>query len=293
VKPTNDPRSLLRDLEQRARRRFGQHFLRDQGVVRRMVAGARVSPGDRVVEIGPGLGILTEELLAAGVELTAVELDRDLAEYVRLRFPEVRLIEGDAARLDWTDVTPGSGWKVVANLPYNVGTTVLMQMVRQPKTFASVTVMLQLEVVQRLMAEPGSKAFGALSVQAQARARPRFVLKLPPGAFHPQPKVDSAVIHFDVYPVPATGRCPAAHFDKVVRAGFAHRRKTLRNSLAASWGRERADAAISAAGVDPACRGEQLNLAGYVRLAEADHDHLRDGAADDDTVANETPATEE
>jgi 16S rRNA (adenine1518-N6/adenine1519-N6)-dimethyltransferase len=289
VKPTNDPRSLLKDLEQRARRRFGQHFLTDEGVVRRMVGGARLNPGDRVVEIGPGLGILTEQLLASDVELTAVELDRDLAAYVRERFPQVRLIEGDAARVDWSEVTPGSGWKVVANLPYNVGTTVVMQIVRQPQTFASVTVMLQLEVVQRLMAEPGSKAFGALSVQAQARARPRFVLKLPPGAFHPPPKVDSAVIHFDVYPVPATGRCPAAHFDKVVRAGFAHRRKTLRNSLASSWGRERADAAITAAGIDPSSRGEQLDLAGYVRLAEADHDHLVSG---DGGGLSETPGTE-
>ncbi len=272
MKPTNDPRALLRDLEQRARRRFGQHFLTDLGVVRRMVSGARVNPGDRVVEIGPGLGILTESLLAAEVQLTAVELDRDLAGYIRERFPQVNLVEGDAARVDWGETTPGSGWKVVANLPYNVGTTVVMQLVRRPETFASVTVMLQLEVVQRMLAEPGSKAYGALSVQVQARSRPRFVLKLPPGAFHPPPKVDSAVIHLDVHEVPATGRAPAEHFDKVVRAAFSHRRKTLRNSLAASWGRERADAGLESAGIDPGLRAEQVDLAGYVALAEADHD---------------------
>lgn len=275
MKPTNEPRAILRELEQRARRRFGQHFLTDAGVVRRMVGGARVSAGDRVVEIGPGLGILTEQLLSHDVELTAVELDRDLAAYIRERFPQVRLIEGDAAKVDWADVTPGTGWKVVANLPYNVGTTVVMQLVRRPETFASVTVMLQLEVVQRLMAEPGSKAFGALSVQAQARARPRFVLKLPPGAFHPPPKVDSAVIHFDVYETPATGSCPADHFDKVVRAAFSHRRKTLRNSLAASWGRERADRSLAAAGLEQGMRPEQVDLAGYVALAEADHGGLQ------------------
>ncbi len=277
MKPTNEPRAILRELEQRARRRFGQHFLTDAGVVRRMVGGARVSEGDRVVEIGPGLGILTEQLLSEGVDLTAVELDRDLAAYIRERFPQVRLIEGDAAKVDWAEVTPGSGWKVVANLPYNVGTTVVMQLVRRPETFASVTVMLQLEVVQRLMAEPGSKSFGALSIQAQARARPRFVLKLPPGAFHPPPKVDSAVIHFDVYETPATGSCPADHFDKVVRAAFSHRRKTLRNSLAASWGRERADRSLAAAGLDAGMRPEQVDLAGYVGLAEADHAGLQGG----------------
>jgi 16S rRNA (adenine1518-N6/adenine1519-N6)-dimethyltransferase len=268
-RPTEDPRGLLRQLEQRARRRFGQHFLTDRGVVRRMVRGARVEAGDRVVEIGPGLGILTEELLGAGVQLTAVELDRDLAAYVRERFDTVRLVEGDAARVDWAEVCPGEGWAVVANLPYNVGTTLVMQLVRQPERFRSITVMLQLEVVQRMMASPGSKAYGALSVQVQARANPRFVLKLPPGAFHPPPKVDSAVVHLEIHPTPRTGEADAATLDKVVRASFAHRRKTLRNSLSASWGKERTDAVLEAAGIDGARRGEQLSLDEFIGLAEA------------------------
>jgi len=236
-----------------------------------MVSGARLQPGDRVVEIGPGLGILTEQIAAAEVELTAVELDRDLAAYVRQRFPDVRLIEGDAAKVDWSDVCPGSGWKVVANLPYNVGTTLVMQLVRRPATFASVTVMLQLEVVQRMLATPGSKAYGALSVQVQAWAEPRFVLKLPPGAFHPPPKVDSAVIHLMVRDVPATGDAPPAVFDQVVRASFAHRRKTLRNSLKASWGIAVVDAVLERAGIDGSRRGEQLSHPEFVRLAEARH----------------------
>ncbi len=234
-----------------------------------MVAGARVEAGDRVVEIGPGLGILTEALVEAQVELVAVELDRDLAAYIRERFPTVRLVEGDAARVNWAEITPGSGWKVVANLPYNVGTTVVMQLVRRPETFRSVTVMLQLEVVQRMLAEPGSKAYGALSLHVQARATPRFVLKLPPGAFHPPPKVDSAVIHLDVHERPATGEAPAERFDAVVRAAFAHRRKTLRNSLAASWGRDRADEALLGAGLDGGRRPEQLAFPEFVALAEA------------------------
>jgi len=278
VRPTDDPRALLRELEQRARRRFGQHFLTDRSVVRRMVRGARLSPGDRVVEIGPGLGILTEQLLAAGADVTAVELDRDLAAYVERRFPELTLVQADAARVDWGEVCPGSGWKVVANLPYNVGTTLVMQLVRHPERFASVTVMLQLEVVQRMMASPGSKAYGALSLHLQSRVEPRFVLKLPPGAFHPPPKVHSAVVHLPLRATPAIGDADPKLFDKVVRAGFAHRRKTLRNSLAASWGREAADATLAAAGIDGGRRGEQLSLAEFVALAEA-HQSLRDDAA--------------
>ena len=269
MRPTDDPRSLLKELEQRARRRFGQHFLTDRGVVRRMVRGARVEDGDHVVEIGPGLGILTEQLLQTDIDLTAVELDRDLAEYIRQRFPQVTLVEGDAAKVDWDAVCPGDGWKVVANLPYNVGTTLVMQLIRRPATFASVTVMLQLEVVQRMLAEPGSKAYGALSVQVQAWSKPRFVLKLPPGAFHPPPKVDSAVIHLAVRERPATGEADPALFDRVVRSAFAHRRKTLRNSLSASWGREQTDQALAGAAIDGSRRAEQLCLDEFVALAEA------------------------
>lgn len=277
MKPTDDPRSLLRGLEQNARRRFGQHFLTDRGIVRRMVRGARVGEGDRVVEIGPGLGILTESLLEAGVDLTAVELDRDLAAYIRERFPEVRLVEGDAARVDWDDVCPGSGWSVVANLPYNVGTTLVMQLSRQPQRFRSITVMLQLEVVQRMMADPGSKTYGALSVQLQVRGTPRFVLKLPPGAFHPPPKVDSAVVAVDLFDTPRTGSASPEAFDKVVRAAFSQRRKTLRNALAGSWGKEATDAALGASGLDGGRRAEQLSVGEFVALAEAVEHVKREG----------------
>ena len=136
------PRELLAGLEQRARRRFGQHFLTDRGVVERIVRGARVAPGERVIEIGPGLGILTQALVAAGADLTAIELDRDLAEHVRTAFPTVRVIEADAARVDWGEVCGGQPVKIVANLPYNVGTTLTMQLLRKPALVRSITVML-------------------------------------------------------------------------------------------------------------------------------------------------------
>lgn len=263
------PRVLLKELEQRARKRFGQHFLSDDNLVDRMARAARIKPGDKVIEIGPGLGILTRALLRAGADLTAVELDRDLAGWLRENYPELHLVEGDALKVDWSEVAPGSGWKVVANLPYNVGTHVMMDLLRQPERFQSVTVMLQKEVVQRLMAEPNSKAWGALSVEAQVRGRPVYLMSVPPGAFHPPPKVDSAVMRFDLYEAPQTGSVDPAWFDTVVRAAFSQRRKTLANSLSARFGKESARAALAEAGIDPGLRAEVLDCERFVALSSA------------------------
>ncbi len=262
-----DPRTILRRLEQRARRRFGQHFLTGTRHVDRMVRGARVGQGDRVVEIGPGLGILTSALERAGAVVTAVELDRDLAEFMRTTHPGVRLVEGDALTVDWAEVAPGSGWRVVANLPYNIGTTVLMRLLRQPERFVGVTVMLQNEVVQRLLAVPGTRAYNALSIEAQVRGRPCFLMKLGPGAFHPPPKVDSAVVRFDLFPEPDTGGVPPGAFDRVVRAAFAQRRKTIQNSLRTAFPRAAVERALGAARIDPRSRGEVVDIDGYRRLA--------------------------
>jgi 16S rRNA (adenine1518-N6/adenine1519-N6)-dimethyltransferase len=263
------PREVLARLEQRARRRFGQHFLTDVGVVERIVRGARVAPGERVVEIGPGLGILTAALVAAGAEVTAVELDRDLAEHVRSTFPMVRLIEGDAVKVDWAELGVGQPYKIVANLPYNVGTTLTMQLVRKPELFTSLTVMLQLEVIQRLCAEPGSKTYGALSVEVQVRARPTFLMMVPPERFHPRPKVDSAVVRLDLLPEPAVGGVSPAFFDAVVRAAFSQRRKTVLNSLGARFGRDAAREALAQAAISSELRAEQLDLDAFRRVAGA------------------------
>lgn len=267
--PTDDPRAVLAALEQRARKRFGQHFLTDRAVVDRIVRGARVAPGDRVLEVGPGLGILTRGLLAAGASVTAVELDRDLAAWLREALPELTLLEGDAARMDWAATLPGPGWKMVANLPYNVGTGVVMDALRAPATFRSVTVMLQLEVVQRMCAGPGDDAYGALSVEVAARARATFVTLVPPDRFHPPPKVQSAVVRLDLLDAPQVGAVTPAAFDRVVRAAFGQRRKTLLNAVGSVYGRERAQRALGAAGIDPSLRAERLSLDGFRALAEA------------------------
>lgn len=268
---SEDPRALLKQLETRARRRFGQHFLTRTDIVDRMVRGARVKPGHRVVEIGPGLGILTRALLRAEAKVTAVELDRDLAQFVRDTLPEVELIEADAAKVDWAQVVePGA--KVVANLPYNVGTTVVMQLLRLidngPKRFDSVTVMLQKEVVDRLMAVPGTKQYGALTVEAAVRAQPVYVLSVPPGAFHPPPKVQSSVVRLDIFDTPAVPGSPA-HFDRVVRAAFSQRRKTLANSLGAVFGKDHVRDVIDALGLDLQVRAERLDVASFQALAGA------------------------
>ena len=253
----------------RARKRFGQHFLTDEGVVTRIVRAARISPGDRMVEIGPGHGILTRALLDAGADLTAIELDRDLVAPLRERFPALRLVEADALAVDWPTLCPGSGWKVVSNLPYNVGTHVTMALLREPATFTSVTVMLQKEVVDRLCAEPGAHAYGALTVEARARAIPSFQLRVGPEKFRPRPKVDGAVVRFDLLPSPDTGGVDPDAFDSIVRVAFAYRRKMLLNALGASYGRERSTAALAAAAIDPSIRAERLTLGDFQRLARA------------------------
>ena len=265
----NDPRTLLRQLEQRARRRFGQHFLTDESVPRRMVKSARVTSVDRVVEIGPGLGILTGVLMDTGADLVAIEVDRDLAAYLRETHPELTLIERDVLKVDWDEICPGDGWKVVANLPYNIGTTVLMRLLRRPHQFASVTVMLQLEVVQRLFAEPGSKAYNALSLEAQVRGKPHWVSKLGPDAFFPPPKVSSAVVRFELFDAPRVGDVPPAYFDRVVRAAFSQRRKNIVNSLGSGFGKERVREVVAALGVDPASRAEQLDADTFRAFASA------------------------
>jgi 16S rRNA (adenine1518-N6/adenine1519-N6)-dimethyltransferase len=265
----SDPAAILRDLEQRARKRFGQHFLHRTDIVARMVRVAKVSPGDRVVEIGPGLGILTHALLQAGADLTAIEIDDILAARFAEVYPQARLIHQDALRVNWAEICPGTGWKVVANLPYNVGTGLVMDLVRQPERFSTLTVMLQAEVVDRFVAEPDSRAYGSLTVQLGARAVARAVFSVPPDSFVPPPKVNSLVAHIEVRPVPDLDGLDPDKFDRVVTAAFSQRRKTIRNSLTSLYTRERAEAALDAAEIDAGVRAEVLDRAQFVALTRA------------------------
>ena len=278
TRPFVHPSVRLRAIEQRAKRRFGQNFLTEPEYCARIARAAGVVPGDRVLEIGPGLGILTDALLDAGANVTCVELDRDLAAALRDSHPEVTLHEGDAMRVDLAEVCPltaderadGQRWKACANLPYNVATPLLMRLLADAR-FARMALMFQREVADRLCAEVDDDAWGALSVQVQVRAHVQRALTLPPGAFHPPPKVHSTVVAFTRIEAPDYGGVPERTFDRVVRLGFSLRRKKLVNALATGMPKDVALAALARADVDPGVRAEVLTIPQWRALAAAIH----------------------
>jgi 16S rRNA (adenine1518-N6/adenine1519-N6)-dimethyltransferase len=230
-----------------ARKRFSQNFLHDAHYVERIVAAVQPQVGDRIVEIGPGLGALTASLIAGARRIGAVEIDRDLAARLRARYaPEqLQLIEADALALDWRALAAQDArpLKIVGNLPYHIGTPLLFALLPIAPHVASQHFMLQREVVERMIAAPGSTEYGRLSAMLQYRYALTRLFVVPAGAFSPVPK--------EVYA-------------RVVTAAFGQRRKTLRNALAPLL----TEAQIAAAGVDPAARAETLGVAQFVALAQ-------------------------
>lgn len=250
-----------------ARKRFGQNFLVDRAALLRIATMVR--DADRVLEIGPGLGSLTRALREVGIDtLRAVEVDRDLCEHIRMTLPSVDLIEGDAMKLSMDELAPGEGWVCCANLPYNVGTAILLRLLPEQPRFSRLVLMFQKEVAQRITAEPGSRSYGSLSVMCQAWSTPRLVLQLPPTAFQPQPKVESAVVELRLRKTPELGGVSPQHFERVVRAGFSMRRKRLENALTSAFPKEQGRAATAQAEVT-GLRAEALSLEQWGRLAAA------------------------
>lgn len=249
----------------RPRKRFGQHFLVDPRYVERIVAAVDPRPGQPVVEIGPGNGALTGPLIERAGHVSAIEIDRDLAAALRARFPPHRLtlVEGDALRVDFARF--GSGLRIVGNLPYNIGSPLLFRLAAQAHAIADATVMLQKEVVDRMTAAPATADYGRLTVMLQVLFAVERLFVIPPGAFRPAPKVDSAVARLTPLGERAPALADAALFARVVAAAFAQRRKTLRNALSSLCD----EAALRAAGIDPGARGETLPVAGFARLANA------------------------
>jgi 16S rRNA (adenine1518-N6/adenine1519-N6)-dimethyltransferase len=250
------------------RKRFGQHFLHDPGVIRRIVAAIAPHPGDHLVEIGPGEGAITGELLRAAGRLDAVELDRDLVEPLRARCAGLGALtvhSADALRFDFCALAPaGARLRVVGNLPYNISTPLLFHLLDQAACIRDMHFMLQKEVVERMAAGPGGKDYGRLSVMLQARCEVTPLFTIGPGAFRPPPKVDSAVVRLVPRAAPLAIDDEAT-FARVVAAAFAQRRKTLRNGLKGLLTAE----TIAALGIDPGTRAEQLPLQEFVRLANA------------------------
>ena len=264
--------SLLHAYDLHPRKGLGQNFLADPVALEGIVAAAELSAADTVLEIGPGLGTLTERLAAQAGRVVAVELDERLADVVRERLAglgNVEVIHGDI--LDMGDLGfLGPGYKVVANLPYYITSAVLRHLLDRTDRPRVIVVTVQREVAERIVAAPGDMSLLAVSVQFYGR--PRIVARIPAGAFYPAPKVDSAVVRIDAGEQPAAslpaGVSEAALF-RVVRAGFGQKRKTLRNALSAglSLPPARTEEALHAAGIDPRRRAETLSLAEWVQLA--------------------------
>jgi 16S rRNA (adenine1518-N6/adenine1519-N6)-dimethyltransferase len=250
-------------------RALGQNFVADPNTVRRIVRLAGVGPGDRVVEIGAGLGSLTLALLEAGAEVTAVEVDRHVVPVLRevVAPAGARVVEGDALHLDWGALLGDDGrWALVANLPYNIATPLVLDLLEGVPAIERMLVMVQLEVGERLAAGPGSKAYGIPSVKVGWWAGARVVGKVPPTVFVPPPRVDSALVEVRRR-APAGDEAERAAVFALVEAGFGQRRKMLRRALADRV----APAAFEAAGVRPEARAEELALADWRRLAAAAH----------------------
>ena len=252
------------------RRSLGQHFLIDKNIVHKIVRLAELQPGETVLEIGPGRGILTEALLDSSGLVVAVELDAALCAHLRAtlgRRSNFRLVEGDALTFDYAQVP--SPFLVVANLPYYVSTPLLFRLLEDRRRIDRLVLMLQEEVVARLAAAPGGRDYGALSIAAQFYCEVRQAFRVPPTCFRPKPQVGSAVVVLTPLRKPRVSVADEAFFFRIVRAGFAHRRKALPNSLR-DEGFEGAPtaAALEQAGIDPRRRAETLSIEEFAALAD-------------------------
>ncbi len=259
-----------------AKKQLGQHFLADRYYIDKIVMAVNPKDGDRLVEIGPGQGAITLPLLRVHPKMTVIEFDRDLiAPLTAAAEPlgELTIVNRDVLRVDFTELADGQPIRLVGNLPYNISSPILFHALEHAAVVSDMHFMLQKEVVDRMAAGPGSKVFGRLSVMLQAYCEVTSLFVVPPGAFRPPPKVDSAVVRL----VP---RDPASidikdhkRFAEVVKAAFGQRRKTLRNALNNVVSAEQ----FVAAGVRPDARAEQLDVAEFIALANATRLHCRYG----------------
>jgi 16S rRNA (adenine1518-N6/adenine1519-N6)-dimethyltransferase len=270
VRTPTSVRAVLAEHGLRPRRALGQHFLNDPNTARRIVRLAELEPDARVLEIGPGLGALTVPLADAGAHVVALELDERLVDVLRETVAghgDVTVRAGDAATFDLSFLAPAP-WACVSNLPYSVATPVVLRLLEEAPAVTRLLVMTQREVGERLAAEPGSRAYGAVSVKVAYFAAARVVGSVPRSVFVPTPRVDSVLVRLDRHArPPVVVPSPAALF-ALVRAGFAHRRQMLRRALRPELG-TRTEATLQAAGIAPSARAESLTLDDWAGLARA------------------------
>ncbi|NOQ83295.1 MAG: ribosomal RNA small subunit methyltransferase A [Myxococcales bacterium] len=265
-----DARDLLRKYDLLPKRSFSQNFLIQPGAITQ-IADATAALGHQVVELGPGLGALTYALLERGCHVLGVELDRDMVRVLRAEFSDQERLElrhSDAAKVDLAEYSSACGSKLVVtgNLPYQATGAILRRVIAHRGVLHGAVMMVQREVKDRLVAEPGTKQYGALTVFTRAAFEIETVCRLRPGSFYPAPKVDSAVVRLLPRKIPLAEETET--FQSVVRAAFQMRRKTLRNALRALGNADRADHALSGAGIDPARRGETLSIEEFASLAQ-------------------------
>ena len=248
------------------RKRFGQNFLRDESVIEAIARAIAPAESDHLVEIGPGEGALTQALIGSGCRLDAVELDRDLRTRLLAAFstfPDFTLHSADALNFDFASLAAGNAQlRVVGNLPYNISTPLIFKLLEQAEVIADMHFMLQLEVVERLAASPGSKDWGRLGVMAQFQCEVEQLFEVPPEAFYPPPKVQSAVVRLTPHcepPYPDVDRAPLS---AVVTQAFSQRRKTLRNNFKGVL----EDSDFEALQIDPSARAETLSIDDFVAI---------------------------
>ena len=251
----------------RPRKRFGQNFLHDPGIIRRIITVIDPQPGDRLVEIGPGKGAITLPLLQAAGRLQVVELDRDLVGPLQARCGSAGALtvhNADALKMNFCELSGGEKLRVVGNLPYNISTPLLFHLLAQSHCIADMHFMLQKEVVDRIAATPGSGQYGRLSIMVQYRCNVTPLFNIGPGAFQPAPKVESAFVRLQPWKtLPVTVR-DEVMLGRIVQQAFGQRRKTLRNALRGMLD----EAQIRSLDIDPAARAEVLGIADFARLAD-------------------------
>lgn len=252
-------------------KRLGQNFLIDANIVQGIVDAANVQENDRVLEIGPGIGTLTQALAETGAEVTCVELDKRLPEVLAHTldaYDNVRVIQGDILKVNIPEIMGDKPFKVVANLPYYITTPIIMALLEKHLPITDIVVMVQKEVAERMAAQPGGKTYGALSVAVQYYTVPEIALYVPPRSFMPHPEVDSVVVNCKVRQTPAVELIDEKMFFRVVKAAFGQRRKTLNNALK-SMGVDKniiADV-LDKAGIEATCRGETLTMEEFGAIA--------------------------
>lgn len=254
-------------MNHKPRKRFGQNFLQDYNVISQILASIQTEPGQHWVEIGPGMGVLTEPLLKKSIILDVIELDRDLVNLLNQKFKAFQNLcihSSDALDFDFSKLAgEGEGLHIIGNLPYNISTPLLFHLLESAENIEEMHFMLQKEVVDRICAEPGSKKYGRLSIMIQYRCETEWLFNVPPESFNPPPKVMSAIVRLIPHRKLPCVANKLEHFNKIVTQAFSQRRKTLRNSLRNFFSEQE----IIDLSIDPSSRAESISLKDYVRLS--------------------------